>query len=513
MAWASVGALFSFNSVTANLSPIVITTSATLQVGRVAVIVIAVNNAVGTDGDSTSITGVTDSAGNTWSKVREWTEAPTAFAAVGTSCAMWWTQATVQLTSGGTITATVSNAGANDATAAVGHIFSVAANAIASVQGSAGNGAAATDPAAMDVATPNAEFLRIRGIALETNNAGAGTVTAGGWASMGMAVANTGSAGSSMKAWTEYLISTGTGASSNPTVHAVDQSSVYAAFLETPGLTAVQSDLSTPWNVSELVASDLSTPWNVSAVVQSDLEVLWTVFMPFYEFLYLRWNVDELVASDLSTPWNVSAIVQSDLSLPWNVSAIVQSDLELLWTVFSDVSSDLSILWNMSELVASDLSVPWSMSEIITSDLSLPWTIYGSVQSDLGLPWSVYQLAGQSLDVVWNVSELVAGDLEALWHIRGLESVASNLSLPWNISANVQSDLQLVWSMSGRVTADLQLYWGLRAARYILNGPPRTVDTGAGPNSVTATPGLNTVSFGQPRGTVSLRGGRRVVTL
>jgi len=234
MAIASVGTLGSALSTTANQSTLVLTTGATVTVGQHITLIIAFDNTQTTDGTSSGVSGVTDSAGNTWFKGHEYTNG-NGTAQTGASCALWHCRVTTQLNSGGTITATFANSGNTDASAMSAWRWSTAAGARLAIEGTVGG--LANDAAAagsLNVTTSNIGCLRIRAIASESSSTTALTKTAAFTAVLTQAVSGAGTSNTEMGIRGEYLISTSTGQASAPTAGAgaVDHASVYVAFRE-----------------------------------------------------------------------------------------------------------------------------------------------------------------------------------------------------------------------------------------------------------------------------------------
>jgi hypothetical protein len=93
MAIASVGTLGTAVNTGNNQASIVLTTSATLEAGNLGVIVISVDNNQTTDGDEGAVSGVVDSAGNTWLKGAEFTNGQ-GTAQTGATCSVWYVRAT-----------------------------------------------------------------------------------------------------------------------------------------------------------------------------------------------------------------------------------------------------------------------------------------------------------------------------------------------------------------------------------------------------------------------------------
>lgn len=87
-------------------SSLAITTTATIPAGNLAIVAYATDNLDTSDGETSVVTGVTDSAGNTWQKAAEFTNTSAGAVGDGVLVSIWLTVATVQLNSGGTITIT-----------------------------------------------------------------------------------------------------------------------------------------------------------------------------------------------------------------------------------------------------------------------------------------------------------------------------------------------------------------------------------------------------------------------
>lgn len=230
MAFASVGSLGTANAGTADQTSLVLTTTATLEAGNLGVIVIAIDNNQTTDGDEGAVSGVVDSAGNTWTKGAEFTNGQGA-AQAGSTCSVWYKRVTTQLASGGTITASFTNSTSRDASAATAWEFTVGANVV--LEGTPGTLANdGADAGSLNVTTANVECLRIRACAAEGNTAGIATVTST-WTQFTDSFGGGGGT-SGQAASAEFLISTGTGAASDPTLDNTtrDVASVYIALRE-----------------------------------------------------------------------------------------------------------------------------------------------------------------------------------------------------------------------------------------------------------------------------------------
>lgn len=168
MAWGSVATLGSVASGTADQSSLVLNPSASLEVGNVGVVWIAIDNNGTTDADFSEVTSVTDSGSNTWTKAKEFTNGQGA-AQAGATGSMWYTKATGQVTlTTGNITANFANATSCDATALSAWEFTIGAGSTISVAGSATAAGDAVDPAAITISgLTSAEYLWLWLLAIE----------------------------------------------------------------------------------------------------------------------------------------------------------------------------------------------------------------------------------------------------------------------------------------------------------------------------------------------------------
>ncbi len=231
MAFSDLGSLGATGSTAANQSTLVLTTTATAAVGELVVVVIADDNRItdASDNDDVSVSSVADSAGNAWVKALGWGNLQTATQA-GASVNLWYSVITTQLSSGGTITVTFADAALSDATGMTARHFSKSTSYVA-VAGSNVGATDAADPASLDAVTPNVACLRIRGIAGEVGNNTSLTPT-GSWTAWANGNSATSGTTAEMCARAEHIISTATGAASNPTWVSCDNASVYIAFIE-----------------------------------------------------------------------------------------------------------------------------------------------------------------------------------------------------------------------------------------------------------------------------------------
>lgn len=104
MAIASKGSMGVGASSTSNASYAMTTATTILAVGNIGILTSISDNSTTTDGDNSEVTSVTDSVGNIWTKLGEYTNSPGGVAGDGVTCSVWMTKCTVQLATGGTIT-------------------------------------------------------------------------------------------------------------------------------------------------------------------------------------------------------------------------------------------------------------------------------------------------------------------------------------------------------------------------------------------------------------------------
>ena len=230
MAFADLGSLGATGSTANNQASLVLTTTAAVAVGELVVVVVAVDNRA-SGGDDLAVSGVQNSGtANTWVKAIQIANALAAQG--GASCSVWYTFATSAIASGATITATFTTAASADASAMTARHFSVGGIGVA-IEGTPGTLVSNTnaDPGSLNVTTSNIACLRIRGIASQVGNNTNLTPTATwtAWANGNSATTGT---TLEMCARAEHLISTGTGAASDPTYVSAIYASAYVAFRE-----------------------------------------------------------------------------------------------------------------------------------------------------------------------------------------------------------------------------------------------------------------------------------------
>lgn len=234
MAFASVGTLGTGNSASSGTT-VVITTSAAAESGNLVVVIVGKDNVQTTDGQTSEISSITDSAGgNTWTKAVEFCNGQGA-ADAGAVCSAWFSKITNTIASGGSITATLSSSKVSksltawELTVGAGNTISVAGTP----QTLANDGA---DPGSQTISgLASKQYLVIRGAVKETNDAGAATATAG-YTLFSDAIADDGTETGSIRTSGEFRILTGTGDTSDITLPSgsgsSDAASVYFALEE-----------------------------------------------------------------------------------------------------------------------------------------------------------------------------------------------------------------------------------------------------------------------------------------
>ena len=232
MAWANLNTLGSTSDKTANQASTTITMGlAAVEAGNVIVLIIAVDNNATTDTDEGAVTSITDTQLNTYSKAKEFTNGQGS-AQAGATCSIWYSLITTTIPqTTGVITVNFNNSTSRDASAISTREFSIGAGNVVTVEASNTLANDAADPGSLDTTTSNAAFLRIRGIASETNDTTALTVTTN-WTAMTGANTSGNPTASNMGVRGEFRISTGTTDASDPGYVTADHASCYVALKE-----------------------------------------------------------------------------------------------------------------------------------------------------------------------------------------------------------------------------------------------------------------------------------------
>ena len=217
----SIGTLGTGGSNTSNTT-LVLTTSAAAEAGNVVILTIAKDNVSTTDGNTTEVSSVADSSSNTWTKLREFCNGQGG-ANLGAVVSVWQCKVSTTIASGGTITATFASAITAKAMSAW-EFQTTGTLEIAGTPVDLANDAA--DAGSMAISgLASGEYLFFRGIAFE--DTGSFTPTASFTAIT--AAAGGGVGGASMQVQGEFIILTGTGATSDPSNNSKDQAAVFFA--------------------------------------------------------------------------------------------------------------------------------------------------------------------------------------------------------------------------------------------------------------------------------------------
>jgi hypothetical protein len=220
MAITHVGSLLASSGVATN-STTISTVASGIQVEELDWIFVWVasnNTSSGADGDNNEVSGVTDTAGNTWRKIGEYTNTEGASGA-GITVSLWGTQASRVIASGDlTITATYVIARPNKAIRA--NIFRsstlsdfiVFNNAVTPDATDASNNFGSVSQPGV---VPDSQVIYFRALGKQTNSATDLTPTAG-WTTTGNQRSST--AAAARCAYGEFIIQDSTGQTSDPTL-------------------------------------------------------------------------------------------------------------------------------------------------------------------------------------------------------------------------------------------------------------------------------------------------------
>lgn len=223
--WVDLGALGKMNNGTSNTTAALVP-STTAQAGEIVILTIARDNpAAGATNDSTA---VSDTSGNTWTKVGEYSQAA---ANAGATVAVWYSKLTTALTTASTITATFATA--RTAKAMFAHRFSAAGTVLSVLETK--TLAVSGQPGSMTSSTftGGGDYLYFRAIAGENKNTSTISPTAG-WTATDFSLRDGGlfdfSGTSSMRASGEFIITSSSPVTSNPTYNTGDHASLLITF-------------------------------------------------------------------------------------------------------------------------------------------------------------------------------------------------------------------------------------------------------------------------------------------
>jgi hypothetical protein len=234
MTWARVGTFGAVGQDKTSSSSIAtdnVNSVGTAAVGSVVIVGIAKDNLQTTDGNTSEVTTVTDSKGNTYTPIREFCNGQGG-AGAGAVISLWYSLLTTAINVGATDTITANFNGAITAKAIVADNFTIGAGATVSVAGNATDLANdAADPGSMTISgLTSGPYLFIRATALERPQTGWTPTT--NYTQLTLKGTSGGSAVTNMEYDAEFRIFTGTGDTSDPTATAVDSASIYVALKE-----------------------------------------------------------------------------------------------------------------------------------------------------------------------------------------------------------------------------------------------------------------------------------------
>lgn len=220
-------------------------TGGAFAAGTVIMVFVATDNTATANGQTSEVSSVTDTKGNTYTKIIEFCNSQAA-AGAGATVSVWYSKITIAVTTTDTYTANFANSVTAKAISV--NYFTVSAGATISVVSSATLANNALDPGAMSITgLVSGEYLFVRAVALERPSTGTWTVTTG-YTAINTGATTGGGAATNMEINGEIRIFTGTGDTSDPTATAVDSASVYFALKEQVSVTTNKavSAVSTP---------------------------------------------------------------------------------------------------------------------------------------------------------------------------------------------------------------------------------------------------------------------------
>lgn len=212
------------------------TTGGSVPAGSLIVVVVAMDNLATTDGNSSSVTGVSDTEKNQWTKAGEFTNTVGGAAGDGACVAVWYSILTTAITSGSSTITTTYGSNVTAKCCFVINFPKESSSGIAiggTVQTLANDNA---DAGSMSLSSlPIREYLFLRAIASETDTNAIASVTAS-YTGLSAQSGTGGSEKNHQAIAVEYLIATGTGSTSDPTMSdtTADRASLFMAFYEIP---------------------------------------------------------------------------------------------------------------------------------------------------------------------------------------------------------------------------------------------------------------------------------------
>jgi len=217
MAITALGSLGT-NGLATSSTTVTLVPNAALDAGDWIVITVVSNNTSTIDGDNSEVSTVTDTRGNPWTKLGEWTNANGA-AGSGLTTSVWMTQLSSDISASNmTVTVTYGSARANKAISAYGFRSDLFAGHIrlqAPVTPDDTDGSNDFGSVPQIEITPNRQVIYFRGLGKQANTTTALTPTSG-WTAI--ANARSSNVAAARSVYGEFIIQDSTGQSSNPTL-------------------------------------------------------------------------------------------------------------------------------------------------------------------------------------------------------------------------------------------------------------------------------------------------------
>lgn len=228
MGIASLTSLGSVSDKTAGTS-ITLTTTDSADPSILVVVIVAKDNAATADGNTSEVTSVTDTAGTSYVKAREFCNAQGA-ADAGATVAIYYGIPPVKLNTGDTIVANFSDSRTASCLSAWSYLIGVGSTMAVVGSGDLANDAA--DPGSIAISgLTSGEYLYVRATAGEVASGLNWTATAS-YTNFANASTAGGASDTNMAIRGEFIIATGTGSTSDPTWTAADCASTMVAFQE-----------------------------------------------------------------------------------------------------------------------------------------------------------------------------------------------------------------------------------------------------------------------------------------
>ena len=369
-----------------------VTPTGTIVAGRVAVLTVSTDNTQTTTGTSSNHSTVTDSAGNTWAKLGEYTNGQSA-AAAGITVSVWMSQLTTQLTTGTPVTATLSTARVDKAASL--YEFSVsggstlqlaAANQYGVVNAANGFGSLSFS------GLTSKEYLFFRGMGKEANTTTALTVSSGF-----AAISNTRSRNNSsaVTVYGEFDIVTATGVTSNPTLAVSGDAASVFVVLEEVAPTAVGQDLEQAYAIAEAVGATLAGGYAITATV----------------------------GADLAQAYSIRQAVGADAAGAYAVLTAAGRDHAVAYAIAAAVSAGVTCSYGMAGAVGQGVSAAYGIAATVSADADVAYSLHEAAGADLVQTYAIHQLAGQDVASGYAITEAVGADLAAAYQVEGVTTV------------------------------------------------------------------------------------------